>query len=77
MRAVQLHNFGGIEELFIGDVPKPARKKGEVLVKVHASALNRADLLQRQGKYPPPEGESDILGLEMAGEVVETDADSK
>jgi putative PIG3 family NAD(P)H quinone oxidoreductase len=76
MRAVQLHSFGGAEELFIGDVPKPVRKSGEVLVKVHASALNRADLLQRQGKYPPPEGESDILGLEMAGEVVEVNSES-
>jgi len=77
MRAVQLHKFGGAEELFIGDVPKPVRKRGKVLIKVHASALNRADLLQRQGKYPPPERESDILGLEMAGEVVETDTESK
>ena len=77
MRAVQLHKFGGVEELFVGDVPEPTRKKNEVLVEVYASALNRADLLQRQGKYPPPEGESEILGLEMAGEVVETDPDSK
>ncbi len=76
MRAVQLHKFGGAEELFIADIPAPARKEGEVLVKVHASALNRADLLQRAGKYPPPEGESDILGLEMAGEVVEYDPGS-
>jgi putative PIG3 family NAD(P)H quinone oxidoreductase len=77
MKAVQLHKFGGANELFIGEVPMPVRKPGEVLVKVHASALNRADLLQRMGKYPPPEGESDILGLEMAGEVVEHDDDSK
>ena len=77
MRAVQLHKFGSTDELFIGDVAIPERKKGEVLVKVRASALNRADLLQRQGKYPPPKGESDILGLEMAGEVIETDANSR
>ena len=77
MRAVQLHNFGGADELYIGDVPIPIRKPGEVLVKVYASALNRADLLQRQGKYPPPEGESDILGLEMAGEVVDSDSGSQ
>jgi putative PIG3 family NAD(P)H quinone oxidoreductase len=76
MRAVQLHKFGSADELFIGDVAIPERKKGEVLVKVRASALNRADLLQRQGKYPPPKGESDILGLEMAGEVLESDTDS-
>ena len=77
MRAVQLHKFGSADELFIGDVALPKRKAGEVLVKVRASALNRADLLQRQGKYPPPEGESDILGLEMAGEVVESDTNSR
>ena len=76
MRAVQLHKFGSADELFIGDIAIPERKKGEVLVKVRASALNRADLLQRQGKYPPPKGESDILGLEMAGEVVDSDTDS-
>ncbi len=77
MRAVQLHKFGSADELFIGDVPQPERKSGEVLVEVRASALNRADLLQRLGKYPPPDGESDILGLEMAGEVVEHDANSR
>lgn len=75
MRAVQQNQFGGIEELFIGDVPIPEKKKGHVLVKVYASALNRADLLQRQGKYPPPKGESEILGLEIAGEIIEPDAD--
>ena len=77
MKAVQLHQFGGPEELYIGEVPVPPRQAGEVLVKVHASALNRADLLQRQGKYPPPPGASDILGLEMAGEIVECDPDSR
>jgi putative PIG3 family NAD(P)H quinone oxidoreductase len=77
MRAVQIREFGNWEQLFVGEVPVPARKKGEVLVRVHASALNRADLLQREGKYPPPEGASDILGLEMAGEVVEADLVSK
>jgi tumor protein p53-inducible protein 3 len=76
MRAVQLHKHGSADELFIGDVAMPERKEGEVLVKVRATALNRADLLQRQGKYPPPEGESDILGLEMAGEVIESDSGS-
>ncbi len=77
MKAVQLHKFGSADELFIGDVAMPERKAGEVLVKVRASALNRAALLQRQGKYPPPDGESDILGLEMAGEVIESDANSR
>lgn len=76
MKAVQLNKFGGTEEMYIGDVPEPIKKPGEVLVRVHATALNRADLLQRQGKYPPPKGESEILGLEMAGEVVECDKNS-
>lgn len=51
-------------------VPRPEPGPGEVLVRVHATALNRADLLQRRGLYPPPPGASPILGLEMAGEVV-------
>lgn len=77
MRAVQLHKFGGIDELYIGEVAAPKKQDEQILVKVHASALNRADLLQRQGKYSPPEGESDILGLEIAGEVVQPDIRGK
>ena len=77
MKAVQLHKFGGIEELFIGEVAQPVKSDEQILVKVHMAALNRADLLQRQGKYPPPPGESEILGLEMAGEVIEADKSGK
>lgn len=77
MKAVQLHQFGAVEELFIGEVPEPEKAAEQILVKVHASALNRADLLQRQGKYPPPPGESEILGLEMAGTVVVPDKSGK
>ena len=51
------------------DVADPVAGDGQVLVDIHASAVNRADLLQRGGHYPPPPGESDILGLEMAGVV--------
>ncbi|OCT79037.1 hypothetical protein XELAEV_18030133mg [Xenopus laevis] len=61
---------GGPETLYIKEVAKPEPKEGEVLIKVEASALNRADLLQRRGKYAPPPGSSDILGLEAAGTVV-------
>ncbi|NXL65910.1 QORX oxidoreductase, partial [Chordeiles acutipennis] len=61
---------GGPENLYVKEVVKPHPVEGEVLVKVSASALNRADLLQRRGKYPPPKGASDILGLEAAGSVV-------
>jgi len=71
MKAVVFDQFGGPEVLSIRDVDTPKPAPNELLVKVHATALNRADTLQRQGKYPPPPGESDILGLEIAGEVVD------
>lgn len=57
--------------MLLGEYEQPQPRPNELLVRVHATALNRADTLQRQGKYPPPKGESPILGLEMAGEVVE------
>ena len=50
---------------YIGSVPKPSVNSKSLLVKIKATALNRADMSQREGKYPPPAGESDILGLEM------------
>jgi putative PIG3 family NAD(P)H quinone oxidoreductase len=58
------------KELVWGEAADPACAADEVLVKVHATAINRADLLQASGNYPPPAGASEILGLEMAGEVV-------
>lgn len=70
MKAVLIESFGGPEQLVLGDWPTPEPGPHEVLVKVGATALNRADLLQRRGHYPPPPGESPILGLEMAGEIV-------
>lgn len=69
MKAITLNTFGSAEEMIISEVPNPQIEENEILVRVHATALNRADLLQRQGKYPPPEGESEIMGLEMAGLV--------
>lgn len=66
-----MEGVGGVEVLRIGEFPDPVPGNGEILARVRATALNRADLLQRRGKYPPPEGASPILGLEMAGEVVE------
>lgn len=57
--------------LYLGDTPEPDVKAGELLVRVRATALNRADLLQRRGGYAPPPGASPILGLELAGEVVQ------
>lgn len=71
MRAVVVREPGGADKLTIGEVPRPVAGPGQVVVKVHATSLNRADILQREGKYPPPPGESAILGLEMAGVVEE------
>jgi len=70
MRAAVITRPGGPEVLEIHDVPRPLPREHEVLVRVHATALNRADLLQRMGRYPAPPGvPSNIPGLEIAGEV--------
>ena len=64
-----LHDDNGA--LHWSDVPYPTPKDGEVIVKIRAAALNRADILQRQGQYPSPEGCPPWMGLEIAGEIVE------
>lgn len=69
MQAIVIREFGGPEQLELREVPSPTPGPGQVRLAVHATALNRADLLQRRGLYPPPKGESDILGLECAGVV--------
>ena len=71
MRAITLDKFGDESVMKIGDVPRPEIGPNDLRIAVHATAVNRADLLQREGKYPPPPGASDILGLECAGEVSE------
>lgn len=68
MKAVLIHDD---KSLHFENVPDPVIKEDEVLVKVSAAALNRADLLQREGCYPPPPGCPDWMGLEIAGEIVE------
>jgi putative PIG3 family NAD(P)H quinone oxidoreductase len=71
MRAAVIAKPGGPEVLEIRNVPPPEPGTNEVLVRVHASALNRADLLQREGRYPAPPGwPADVPGMEIAGEVV-------
>lgn len=70
MKAITLLQYGNADVLQLSDVPIPTPGAQQLLVKVYATALNRADILQRQGRYPPPPGESEILGLEIAGEVV-------
>ncbi len=69
MLAIQMKEFGGADQLYLAPFPTPAPQPQEIRVLVHATALNRADILQREGKYPPPEGASPILGLEIAGVV--------
>ncbi|MDP3267561.1 MAG: NAD(P)H-quinone oxidoreductase [Legionella sp.] len=70
MRYVHIENPGKYSELIINSGPSPEYSDTQILIRVRATALNRADLMQRFGKYPPPPGESDIPGLEVAGEVV-------
>ncbi|HEY3489379.1 MAG TPA: NAD(P)H-quinone oxidoreductase [Candidatus Deferrimicrobiaceae bacterium] len=69
MKAVLMSGFGGVDVLTVGEAPMPVPGEGQVLVKVHATSINRPDLVQREGKYPPPPGDSEILGLEVAGTV--------
>jgi putative PIG3 family NAD(P)H quinone oxidoreductase len=69
VRAVQVGGSGRPEDLHVAEVPEPEPRPGEVVLQVEAAGVNRADLLQRRGRYPPPPGESTILGLEAAGTV--------
>ena len=71
MKAIIVQSPGGVEKLKLGNLEKPVPGENEILVKVEATALNRADILQREGKYPPPKGASEILGLEISGKVSE------
>jgi NADPH2:quinone reductase len=69
MRAVQLEKHGGPEVLKLGEAPRPEPGPGQVLIRIAATSVNRADLQQRSGNYAPPPGESEILGLECAGVI--------
>ncbi|NYT76662.1 NAD(P)H-quinone oxidoreductase [Alcaligenaceae bacterium] len=70
MKAVEISTPGGPEVLKLVDRPMPEPKAGEVLIKVSAAGINRPDVFQRKGAYPPPAGASDLPGLEVAGEIV-------
>lgn len=75
MKAAWIARFGGPEVLEIRPVKRPVPSPESVLVRVRAAGLNRADLLQREGKYPPPPGfPAEMPGIEFAGEVAETGA---
>lgn len=69
MRAIVQPAPGGIDTLSLGELPVPVPGPGQLLVRVRAAGVNRADLVQREGHYPPPPGASPILGLEISGEI--------
>ncbi|GAA3250576.1 NAD(P)H-quinone oxidoreductase [Pseudonocardia petroleophila] len=71
MYAITVSEPGGPESMQWTEVPDPVAKPGEVVLDVVASAVNRADLMQREGKYPPPPGASEIIGLECSGRIAE------
>ncbi len=71
MKAILVDQPGNVDAMHYGDAPDPQPGKDELLVRVRAAGVNRADLQQRRGSYPPPPGASPILGLEIAGEVIE------
>lgn len=74
MKAIRVEQPGPDYGLFVTEVPKPSPGPGEVLIRVAAAGLNHADLLQARGLYPPPAGASDILGLEVSGEIADLGA---
>ena len=77
MRVVEIKKHGGPEVLYIGSRPVPKPNINEVLIKVKAAGINKPDILQREGEYPAPKDASDILGLEVSGEVVELGKETK
>src|SRR5262249_43409796 len=69
MKAIEIPNPGPPEVLRLADRPTPSPGPGEVLIEVAAAGINRPDLMQREGRYPPPPGTTDIPGLEVAGRI--------
>ena len=72
MIEIQISKYGGAEMLVPVDVPVPEPGEGQVLIHVHAAGVNRPDVMQRKGLYPPPEGVSNIPGLEVSGVISKT-----
>lgn len=77
MQAILQSAPGGADTLYLGETDRPQRQAGQLLVQVMAAGVNRADIVQRSGHYPPPPGASIILGLEVAGVVIEADGSSR
>ena len=71
MKAVTFKDYGDASVLEINEIEKPFINEDEVLIKVAGAGINRPDILQRFGFYPPPKGASEILGLEVSGKIVE------
>jgi len=74
MKVVEISSFGGPDVLRLADRPVPVARAGDLLIRVIASGINRPDVLQRSGAYPPPPGASDLPGLEVAGVIESGDA---
>ena len=75
MKAVVMDGFGSPDVLHLSTVERPVPNATQVLIQVAATSVNRPDIVQREGNYPPPSGESDVLGLEIAGTVIELGKD--
>lgn len=71
MKAVLQKSFGGADVMYLGEQEDPVPGRGQVLIRVVTTSVNRPDIVQREGNYPPPKGESDVLGLEVAGTIAE------
>ena len=75
MKAITLKDFGGPEMMFFTEVDTPSPGDNQILIQVKATSVNRPDIIQRQGNYPATPGDSEILGLEVAGIVESTGKD--
>lgn len=76
MRAIEISSFGEPNVLKETTRPDPVAKPGEAMIRVEASGVNRPDVMQRKGQYPPPKGASDLPGLEVAGKIIAGDVDA-
>jgi putative PIG3 family NAD(P)H quinone oxidoreductase len=77
MKAIVLQGFGGPEMMELAEVETPSPRGDQILIKVINTSVNRPDVIQRQGNYPPPPGDSEVLGLEVAGTVEAVGADAR